>query len=632
MKKISLNGECVLSYYDEEARRKGLKSDEVSIPAVIPGNVEADLMRAGKLPDLYFGNNIKLARKSEFYCWRYRIAFDLPPLNNGETAYLNFGAVDCFAEYYLNGVKFAQSENALIGHRFLLPKNAKRGENVLEVVIHSPVIYAEQKNNDAFEWAFTANYEGLNVRKAPHEYGWDIMPRLLSAGIIGDVNLEIEFADEITELYIATVDVYEERARMYCHFKLKTSVPYFEGLEFCLSGITDDGSKFAFTRAVTFSKSSFFFDIKNPRLWWPRGYGKASVYAVKAQLKKNGVVIAERAENIGVRTAKLIRTDVLDEFGGDFHFEINGKKIFCRGSNHVPLDALHSRDGERYERVIELYKDLNANMLRSWGGNVYEKDEFFDLCDRAGIMVWQDFAMACAFYPQTEEFCSAIGCEAESVAKRLRNHPSLVLWSGDNECDATLYSAAKHNPADNAVTRVVIPNALKRVDPFRDYLPSSPYVSVKAIEAGNKLTTTPTSKKWTPGEPYKPMLPEDHPWGARDYFKSGFYKNLRCAFISEIGYHGCNDKKSIESFIGKDKIWPWQHNDEWITHAAAMNGENGDYAYRIPLMDRQIYELFGVHPQNLDDYVFASQISQAEADKYFIESSRQLKWARSGII
>ena len=131
MKRIPLNGTCTLSFYDEEARRKGLPSPETTIPAVIPGNVEADLMNAGLLPDLYFGNNVKLAKKYEFYHWRYTIKFDMPELKKGETAYLNFEGVDCVADYFLNGVKFANSKNALIGHRFALPKNAKTGENVL---------------------------------------------------------------------------------------------------------------------------------------------------------------------------------------------------------------------------------------------------------------------------------------------------------------------------------------------------------------------------------------------------------------------------------------------------------------------------------------------------------------------
>ncbi len=623
MKRISLNGTYSLSFYDDEARRRGLPSPETTIPAVIPGNVEIDLMNAGILPDIYFGNNIKLTKKYEFYNWRYTIKFDLPELKKGETAYLNFEGVDCVADYYLNGVKFADSKNALIGHRFALPKSAKTGENVLEVKIYSPLIYAEGNDNDAYDMAFGTNYESLAVRKAPHEYGWDIMPRLLSAGIWRGVYLETEGENEITELYLSTVNASKTSARIECVFSVKTSVPYYEGLSLKLTGRLSGGEAFVFEKKLNFIKGNFDFGVNSPELWWPLGYGASPVYDVTAELIKDGEVLATRKTTFGIRTVKLVRTDTLDEYGGDFHFEINGEKVFCRGTNWVPLDALHSRDGLRYAPAVDMLKDLNCNMVRCWGGNVYEGGEFFDLCDRSGIMVWQDFAMACAFYPQTDELAKIIEEEATAVVKRVRNHPSVVLWSGDNECDSVFSDlSGTRDPNKNRLTREVLPGVIRRHDPFRFYLPSSPYVSEKALN---------TSKKQASPD-LRSLLPEYHSWGARDYFKSPYYKNLRCAFISETGYHGCNDKNSIKGFISENKLWPPEHNDEWITHATEMNGESGSYAYRIPLMGKQVYELFGVHPDNLDDYIFASQVSQAEAFKYFIENSRQKKWARSGII
>lgn len=632
MKKISLNGACRLRFYDEEASRRGEPSPETEIDAVIPGNVELDLMRAGILPELYQGNNIKLTRRYEFYHWHYTIVFDMPCLGKGQTAYLHFGGVDCIADYSLNGEKFAHSENALIDHRFALPDSVCSGKNTLEVDIASPLIFAESQHNDARDWAYHINYEALTVRKAPSQYGWDIMPRLVSAGIWKDVTLEIEDANEITELYLATAEIRQGRANINCAFRLRTDIQYYDGLTLRLTGSLGGVEAFRQEHIVRFPNGNFFFGIDNAALWWPRGYGSSPVYDVKAELIKDERVLAEYRTTFGIRTVKLIHSEINDEYGGNFYFEINGEKIFCRGSNWVPADAIHSRSASRYERMLELFADSNCNILRCWGGNIYEGDEFFDRCDRLGIMVWQDFAMACAFYPQTDSFAAAIAAEAEAVAKRLRCHPSLILWSGDNECDAHMWAICKHNPDENRITREVLPGVLRRADPFRPYLPSSPYATMRTIEQADRLKPTPCSEAWVPSEPYKPLLPEDHPWGSRDYYKSPYYRELRCAFISEIGYHGCCDKESMESFLSPDKLWPWQNNDEWITHAAEMYGESGPYAYRIPLMERQIYQLFGIHPDNIEDYIFMSQVSQAEADKYFIESSRQLKWARSGII
>ncbi len=632
MKKIKIGGACRLRFFDEDARRRGIPSPETEIDAVIPGNVELDLMRAGILPDLYMDSNIKLTRKYEFFHWHYTIHFDMPELAAGQSAYLHFQGVDCIADYLLNGVKFAHSENALIGHRFLLPESVRTGENILEVDIASPLLFAAEHHNDAMEWAYHVNYEALTVRKAPSQYGWDIMPRLVSAGIWKDITLEIEEPNEITELYLATISASGRNARLNCAFRTRTDVPYFEGLTLRLIGSLNGTEAFRYEHPMRFVNGNFFFNVNNAALWWPRGYGASPVYDVTAEMVYESRVLASYHTTFGIRTVKFVHTEINDEYGGDFHFEINGEKIFCRGSNWVPADALHSRSASRYAHMLELFCDTNCNILRCWGGNCYEGDEFFDLCDRNGIMVWQDFAMACAFYPQTDDFAWTMAQEAEAVAKRLRCHPSLILWSGDNECDAHLWAIAKHNPDKNRITREVLPEVLRRVDPFRPYLPSSPYATIRTIEQADKLQPTPRSQAWTPSEPYKPLLPEDHPWGSRDYFKSPYYKNLRCAFISEIGYHGCCDKESMESFLSPDKLWPWQDNEEWLTHAAEMYGQKGPYAYRIQLMERQIYQMFGIHPDNLEDYIFMSQVSQAEADKYFIESSRQLKWARSGII
>lgn len=458
------------------------------------------------------------------------------------------------------------------------------------------------------------------------------MPRAVSAGIWRDVCLEIEEPSEITDLYLSTRRVRKSDAEIYCSFRARTDVAHYDNISLRLIFELDGETRFVQERPLYFVCGSFQFWMPSPRLWWPRGYGDAPVYRVTAQLCHGPQVLAEKTVPFGIRTVTLCRSETNSDTEGEFLFRVNGQPIFCRGSNWVPADTFHSRDSQRYEAILALFRDTNCNMVRCWGGNVYEDEAFFDICDRSGILVWQDFAMACAVYPQSSEFANTLRQEVESVVLRLRNHPSLALWSGDNECDSHIYGVSKLDPNDNLLTREVIPSVLHRLDPDRPYLPSSPYASRAAIQKGLERKPTPETQTWPVGEPYKPFLPEDHPWGPRDYFKSDYYKNLHCCFLSELGYHGCNDIDSMKNFLSPQRLWPWQNNPAWLSHATAPLGEDGPYAYRIKLMDDQIYELFGFHPDNLPDFVLASQLSQAEAMKFFVESSRMLKWNRSGII
>jgi beta-mannosidase len=285
----------------------------------------------------------------------------------------------------------------------------------------------------------------------------------------------------------------------------------------------------------------------------------------------------------------------------------------CKGTDWVPMDAFHCRDAERYGKALELAKDIGCNIIRCWGGNVYEDHEFFDFCDRNGIMVWQDFAMACYSYPETERFKKKLQDEATAVIRKLRNHPCIILWAGDNEVDA---GTRLFDPNSNSLTREVIPKCVELNDIGRPYLPSSPYISPEAYASGFR------------SQAYGSALPEDHLWGPRDYYKSEFYKSNRACFVSETGYHGCPSLESIKKFITPEKVWPYAGNDEWILHSTDQNGNDK----RVMLMEKQVRVLFGKVPTEPKEYILASQISQAEAKKYFIERMRVDRPHKTGII
>jgi beta-mannosidase len=247
---------------------------------------------------------------------------------------------------------------------------------------------------------------------------------------------------------------------------------------------------------------------------------------------------------------------------------------------------------------------------------VYEDPVFYTACDEMGIMVWQDFAMACGVYPIDPEFQEVLRKEATAVVRSLRQHPSIILWSGDNENDrGVTREGYGRDPNFNRLTREVLPDVITMEDPVRPFIPSSPYVDEDAAKLPEEY------------------LPENHLWGPRDYYKSNFYKGTLCQFVSEIGYHGCVSLASLKKFISQEKLWPWQNNDEWQIHAASPEaGAGGNYVYRIELMANQIRELFGFIPDRLEEFILASQISQAEAKKFFVEFFRTGQPDRSGII
>jgi len=263
-------------------------------------------------------------------------------------------------------------------------------------------------------------------------------------------------------------------------------------------------------------------------------------------------------------------------------------------------------------------------MIRCWGGNVYEDHTFYDLCDQNGILVWQDFSMACTTPPQTDDFAEKIKTEVTSVVLKLRNHPSIALWAGNNENDESLtyqLSAFNINPNKERISRRVIPEIIFELDPTRPYLPSSPFYTQAYYEAGRRIE----------------LLPERHLWGPRGYYKAPFYTDHHAHFVSEIGYHGCPNRESLEKMFDKDFVYPWKKgtfewNEQWQIKAVRVHEYSHSHDKRNDLMLNQIKELFGEVPTDLDRFIFASQVVQAEAKKFFIEFWRSDKFKRTGIL
>jgi beta-mannosidase len=616
---ISLDGSWKLFYFPQGKYRitnpDQLKTQGLTaIEASVPGETPLDLSRQGVLPaDLFFGENIKKLKPFELYEWWYQREFPTPAGIAGRRLELRFHGVDCLATYWLNGKPLGESQDSMIDYRFeVTGKLNATAPNVLTVRLRSPIIEAAGKKYDPAYTviALDTNQEANWIRRPAHSYGWDIMPRAVSAGLWRPVELVVHAPQEITDMYFTTLEVEGNHAKLVVTYELATELELIPQLRLRLQARCGD-STFTHIHKVQFPVGRMEIEVQNPKLWWPRGYGDANLYKVTTQLLQGDDVVATREDSMGIRKVELIRTEITTmEKPGQFMFKVNGVPILVKGSNWVPADAFHSRDAGRYDKILALFVDLKCNFLRSWGGNVYEDDAFFDICDRNGIMVWQDFAMADAVYPITDDFLDLIRQEAVSVVSKLRNHPSLALWTGDNEVDGA-YLFHGLDPAHNKINREVLPEVVFRCDPYRQYLPSSPYISPEVAATGDHR-----------------LMPEEHLWGPRDYFKSTYYTEHTAEFVSEAGYHGCPSLSSLKRFIDEQHLWPATNDPQWILHSVDWVGKS----YRIQLMSNQVQELFGTVPADIENFILASQVSQAEAMKFLVEMTRLRKWRSTGLV
>ncbi len=590
-------------------------SGYLCIDGKVPGNFELDMQREGLLDDVFFGENpLKLQELENRHLW-YVKSFEYECADTQDT-FFQFKGIDTFAEIYLNGSLLAKTDNMLIPYEFSVADFLVSGEN--ELVVHIIPTSIESRKYPIGAGAFNHNKynaESLTVRKAPHMYGWDIMVRALSGGLWRSVSIIKKPAERIEEFYLYPFIVNEQVAISIGYYQVNVKGDFIREYSLKVKGVCGS-SVFEIVNDMWSACGNFEIHIPNPKLWWTKGRGLPNLYDVRVELYHGEELCDWREFKFGVRSVQLIRTSVIDENNkGDFRFRVNGEDVFMCGTNWVPLDAFHSRDLERLPKALELLENIGCNMVRCWGGNVYESEEFFDYCDEHGIAVWQDFAMACAVYPRTNDFLERMGYEVETVVKQLRQHPSIFIWSGDNECDESVtWRSISPDPNHNILTRKLIPQIIRNVDPIRYFLPSSPYIDEIAFSDRSK------------------PLPEAHLWGPRDYYKNEFYSEAKTRFASETGYHGCPSPESIKRFISKDKLWPPTNNDEWIVHATSMEKTEGPYNFRISLMVYQVARIFGNEMDNLNDFAIASQISQAEAFKFFIERFRYGKPERTGIL
>lgn len=451
-------------------------------PAIVPGCVHSDLRRNELIPDPFWGDNEQRLRWIENEDWTYQCDFTVAPeVLAHEHHELVFEGLDTLAIIRLNGREVGRAENMFVGYRFDVGTVLRVGKNLLEIVFLSPMEYirARQRPGDLPEGNDVVGGSS-QIRKEQCSFGWDWGPRFVTCGVYLPARLEAWSGGRI-----ASVGVDQK------HFKNRVELEFrpevVGGMDFEIRGfIRFDGKGVAEINPDLVGAGNRKSTIKNPRLWWPHGYGGQPLYEVTLELIYNGEVVDVWTRRIGLRTIELDRHP--DKFGESFQFVVNGRPIFAKGANWVPAHAFVAQvDRALYDELLTSATDAHMNMIRVWGGGIYEKEEFYDLCDQKGLLVWQDFMFACSLYPGTPEFLDLVRLEAVYQLKRLSFRTSLALWCGNNEIEMffkEILRTPERKKAYDTVFYDLLPAAVTLYGGNTAYWPSSAH-NPDGYEKGN---------------------------------------------------------------------------------------------------------------------------------------------------
>lgn len=584
----------------------------------VPGCVHTDLLSQGMIQDPFYADNEKRLQWIGEKDWEYARTFVVTAedLANHHVD-LIFEGLDTYASVYVNDVFVFRADNMFRNWKVDVREIIRAGENSISVrfdsvfkenmpkYLNAPYKLQAWPNNDRADvWL------SLYSRKAGYNYGWDWGPRLITTGIWKPVYIDCWSGVRVEPSRVATKSLDARKAVMVSDVNVSSD----EGCNAVLE-IFADGKR-CFRKTCTLSAGHNTipcqFDIRNPQLWWCNGMGDHKVYDFEIRII-SGSVAASRVEKAGIRTLEIVREK--DEQGTSMFVRLNGKSVFVKGANWIPQDNFPCRvTPERYEAAVRDAVDANMNMLRVWGGGLYESDVFYDECDRNGILVWQDMAFACGMFPYDESFLENVSLEVRDNVRRLRNHPSIALWCGNNENEISYFAwgwnntitAEQRSEYETGLHRLfyeVIPKAIAGEDPERYYHPSSPVTGYSGID-------------YSQGDA--------HYWGVwkgawvEDYLKP---HNI-ARFMSEYGFQAYPCMETIRSFCPDYDMKVGSRT--MLMHQKAYDDETRDPNYGDNMMLKYMRGYYQV-PEAFDDFIYLSQYQQAEAVKVAMEAHRRAK-------
>ncbi|MDR2634426.1 MAG: hypothetical protein LBC13_00425 [Clostridiales bacterium] len=577
MEKLNLDGKW---------RFKELYSEKW-MDAEVPGTQYTDLMRAGEIPDPFYGCNEKDCFRFAEKGWVYEREFTLDEAAlSRDFLELNLLQADTLATIYLNGKEIGKCENAHLKYVFDIKQAAVAGNNVLRAEFASTLPYVEERQkNDPVN----VNMNGLtgipHIRKPQCHYGWDWGPSLPVSGFTRSVYIEAYDGAKITDMAIKQV---HKTGSVTLHIKAELSKPVIGEVRFAVTA--PDGGVLCASAAAEDGAASAAITVEKPELWWTRELSRREVqplYNVTAELETEGVAVYASEKRVGLRVIELERGK--DEFGEQFRFKLNGVPLFIKGANWIPPDSFITRfTAEKLNYFIDSALNANMNMLRVWGGGYYESDEFYDKCDEKGLLVWQDFAFACAAYPfYNDAFLSNVLAEVDYNVKRLRSHACLAVWSGNNEIEvmsAAWFFKRRLITWTEKFFWEILPEKMRGLDPLTPYIPGSPVgTAFMKNVASDKAGDTHLWHVWHGLQPLT------------------YYRKRYTRFCSEFGLESLPDKQTLASFA-KPEDYSF-NSDVMRAHQKCMSG-NSKIVYYISTRFRL--------PEKFVDYVYLSQITQSE--------------------
>ncbi|MDH3492564.1 MAG: glycoside hydrolase family 2 protein [Acidobacteriota bacterium] len=575
--------------------------------ATVPGSVHTDLLDHKLIPDPFYRNNEKKLQWIGKTNWEYEttIAISRDMLAR-DSVELFFEGLDTYATVFLNDKQILEADNMFRQWRVDIKDYATVGDNKLKIVFRSPINEILPRMSKLDYQLPASNDQGEKTspytRKAPYQYGWDWGPRFVTSGIWKPVRLITWDKARIESLDIKQVRLGKPRAELSGAVEIVAVKPI--SAKISLRNITDKTRVAEKAVQLAAGENEVFldFEIVNPRLWYPVQLGEQPLYEFELELEIDGRIADSKKERTGLRTVELRQKP--DQWGSSFEFVINGIPVFGKGGNWIPADSFPTRvTKQKYRHLMESMRDANMNMVRVWGGGIYEDDYFYELADEMGILVWQDFMFACSMYPGDSAFLENVRREAIDNIKRLRNHPSIVLWCGNNEVETAWnhWGWKQRLPShiwDDYLKLFarLLPEVVEKYDPETPYWSSSPSSNFQDDADSQKVGDVHYWGVWhasLPFEEYQKQFPR---------------------FMSEYGFQSFPEMKTVESYTEPAD----RKNIETEVMLAHQKHPRGNQLIREYML-REYNE-----PKDFESFLYVSQVLQAEGMRIGTEHFRRI--------
>ena len=574
--------------------------------ATVPGCVHTDLLANKLIDDPFYRDNEKKQQWIDKKDWEYRTTFKVTPATLAHRRVeLVFEGLDTYAQVYLNEHLVLSADNMFRTWRVDAKPALQAGDNNLRIVFRSPI-------NEILPVMAKINYQlpapndqgektSPYTRKAPYQYGWDWGPRFVTSGVWRPVSLEAWDQVRIDNIQVLVKSVTPTAADLTANIEVEASEagPATILLENLHDKLVAEKRQVNLNPGI--NKITFNFFVAHPALWWPNGLGAQPLYSFRARGLVNGQIADEKTTRTGIRTLELRQQR--DEAGQSFMFVINGIPVFAKGGNWIPSDSFPTRiTKDKYRFLVKSVHDSNMNMLRVWGGGIYEADEFYELCDEMGILVWQDFMFACSMYPATPEFLDNVRAEAIDNVKRLRNHPSIVLWVGNNEIETGWmnWGWRQNLPASlwddyKKIFLGVLQEVCAAYDPTRTYWPSSPHGGLEADPDSVRSGDLHFWQVWHAAKPFSD------------------YEKQTPRFMSEYGFQSFPNIETVKSYTV-----PSDRDIESPIMLAHQRHPRGNQLVREYMLRDY------AKPKDFESFLYVSQVLQAEGIRVGAEHLRRI--------